>query len=1108
MQNYHKHTSYSNVLVTDCATSYEEYIQRAVDLGHNIISSVEHGYQGNYYVPYELVQKHNSQLYKKVEQGILTEEQYNKKKLKFIFGAEAYWVKDRLAELPKIDKKTGEIIPGEFVKDRTNCHIILLAKNENGRQDINEILSIASIDGFYVQPRIDIDLLLKVNPKNIMVTTACLKYWVYDDIEEITVKLHNHFKENFFLEIQYHNTKEQIEINKRILEISRKYDIDIICGLDSHYIYEEDSTERDNYLEARGVQYDNDEIGWYMDYPEDSVTYERLRNQNIFTEEEIARSMRNADLLLDFEDIVLDKDIKLPKNYLFNGEWVGDKTQEWRDNTLKNLVYSKWNNIKNTVSPTKYQEYVEGIQYELDAIISTKMSDYFLIDYELVRIGVENGGIITKTGRGSGVSYYINSLLGFSNIDRFIAPVKLYPDRFISKTRILETKSLPDLDLNLGTVEIFADAQIKVMGEGHAYPMISYKPLQVSSAFKLYAKSQGLDFEIANEITGQIKDYEKALKHADDDSKDSIDLYDFVNKKYKNYIDKSKKYRGIINSKSQAPCGYLIYDGNIQREIGLIRCKSEATKKEVITTVIDGMVAENYKFVKNDLLKVDIWLTINNIFKEAGVKTPTVPEMTKLIENDKKTWEVYASGNTLGINQCESNFGIQCCKQYKPQNMMELTSLIAALRPGFKTQLNNFLNRLPYTTGVLELDNLLKDSFNYMMYQESIMTYLGWLGIEQTETYAIIKKISKKKFKEKELIELKQRLLKSWIENVGREEGFEKTWEIIEAASKYSFNASHALSYGFDSVYGAYCKAHYPYEFYAVMMQHYSEKGNKDKVSAYKREMFEYAGIKVGSYKFGLDNRKFTVDKNNNCINPSLSSIKNFSNTIADVLYKLGSLEYSDFGQLLIAMKENGIADSRIQDLINIEYFSDFGNIMFLQEYFNLFIKFYKNKKFLTQLKKTKAFELGIDYDIIRKHCESETVKTFLKIDAKAIIYDLMIGFTGNVTLKEKINARYDVLGYMDIVDKKYAGYCVVTDLNVDYSPKLKLYALANGNTIPVKIDKKTFKTCPLSRGDIIKVTDQIKKPKSKKVDGKWIKDENDKEWWLLEYKRVGGDII
>lgn len=1100
MQNYHKHTSYSNVLVTDCAASYEEYVQRAIELGHSVISSVEHGYQGNYYIPYELVQKYNSELYSNVTQGLITEEEYSKKKLKFIFGAEAYWVKDRLAEYPKINKKTGAVIPNEFVRDRTNCHIILLAKNEEGRRDINEILSIASIDGFYGQPRIDLDLLLKVNPQNIMVTTACLKYWVYDDIDEITEKLHNHFKDNFFLEIQYHNTDIQKKINRKIIDLSEKFGIQLILGCDSHYIYPEQAQERDNYLEARGITYDEDEQGWYMDYPDEPEARRRLKQQGILTDKQIDECILNTDILLDFDDIVLDKNIKLPKNYLFNGEWVGNKSQEWRDSTLRNLVYSKWNDVKNTISSDRYKEYEEGIEYELNAIIETKMSDYFLIDYELVKTGVTNGGIITKTGRGSGVSYYINSLLGFSNIDRFISPVRLYPDRFISKTRILKTKSLPDLDLNLGTPEIFADAQVHVMGEGHAYPMISYKPLQVSSAFKLYTKSQGLDFEISNDITSQIKEYEKALKHAEDDLKDSIDLYDFVDKKYKHYIDESKKYRGIINSKSQAPCGYLIYDGDIKREVGLIRCKSESTKKEVITTVIDGMVAENYKFVKNDLLKVDIWLTINNIFKEAGIKTPTVPEMTRLIENDKKTWDVYSSGYTLGINQCESNFGVKCCKQYKPQNMMELTSLVAALRPGFKTQLNNFLNRLPYTTGVTELDNLLKDSFHYMMYQESIMTYLGWLGIEQTETYAIIKKISKKKFKEKELSELKAKLLKGWIKNVGTENGFEKTWDIIEAASKYSFNASHALSYGFDSVYGAYCKAHYPYEFYSVMMQHYSDKGDKDKVSAYKKEMLEYAGIHVGKYKFGLDNRRFSIDKENNCINPSLSSIKNFSANVANTLYELGQNKSNDFYAILISLKENGIADSRIKDLINIEYFSDYGDIKYLLNYLDTFLCFYKNKKFLSQMKKDKAFELGIDFDIIRKHCVSETVKMFMKIDAKAIIEDLVKGFNIKSTFKEKIKARYDVLGYMDIVDKTYSGYCYVVDLNVDYSPKLELYALANGNTIPVKISKKIFKQNPIRRGDIIKVTNQYKKQKMKKVDGEW-KETDGQEWWVSEYQ-------
>ena len=1100
MQNYHKHTSYSNVLVTDCPASYEEYVKRTVEVGQNVISSVEHGYQGNYYVPYELVQKYNDELYKNVENGSLSLEQYNKKKLKFIFGAEAYWVRDRLAQTPKIDKKTGEIVPDEFIKDRTNCHIILLAKNEEGRRDINEILSIASIDGYYGQPRIDIDLLLNVNPKNIMVTTACIKYWVYDDIEEITKMLFDHFKENFFLEIQYHNTESQKNLNRRIVSLSKKYGIPLILGCDSHYIYPEQTKERDNYLEARGIIYDEDEQGWYMDYPDETETRRRLKAQNVLTDDQIEECITNTDILLTFDDIVLDKNIKLPKQYLFNGEWVGSKSQEWRDNTLRSLVYEKWNNIKDSVPESMRHDYESGIEYELNAIIDTKMPDYFLIDYELVRTGIANGGVITKTGRGSGVSYYVNSLLGFSNIDRFISPVKLYPDRFISKTRILQTRSLPDLDLNLGTPEIFAEAQIQVMGEGHAYPMISYKPLKVSSAFKLYVKSQGLDFEIANNITAQIKEYEKALKNADDDFKDSIDLYDYVDKKYKNYIDESKKYQGIINAKSQAPCGYLIYDGDIKREVGLIRCKSESTKKEVITTVIDGSVAENYKFVKNDLLKVDIWLTINNIFKMAGIQTPTVPEMTKLIENDKKTWEVYSSGHTLGINQCESSFGVQCCKQYKPKNMMELTSLVAALRPGFKTQLRNFLNRLPYTTGVNELDDLLKDSFHYMMYQESIMTYLGWLGIQQTETYAIIKKISKKKFKEKELTELKKRLLDGWIKHVGREDGFEKTWEIIEAASKYSFNASHALSYAFDSVYGAYCKAHYPYEFYSVMMQHYSDKGDKDKVSAYKKEMLEYAGIKVGPYKFGLDNRKFSIDKKNGCINPSLSSIKDFSMTIANTLYDLGQHEFSDFASLLISLRNNKIASSRIIDLINIDYFSDFGDAKYLINYCEIFFDFYKNGKFLSQFKKEKAFDLNIDFDVFRSHCGSETVKTFMKIDAKSIVDELAKKFKEKSSEKEKLQRRYEVLGYMDVVDKKYAGYCFVTDLNVDYSPRLNLYALANGNTIPVKISKKLFKQNPIKRGDIVKVISQEKLPQKKKIDGQWT-ETDEKEWWITAYQ-------
>lgn len=1113
MQNYHKHTCYSNCFVSDCTASYEDYLNRVKELGHKVISSVEHGFQGNYYIPYELVQNNNEKNQKLFDNGEISYEEYQNNKLKFIFGAEAYWVKDRKKEYPTIDQKTGQPKTdkdGSIVmrKDRSNCHIILLAKNEEGRRDINEALSEANISGYYGQPRLDIELLLKIKPENVFVTTACIAYWKYDDIDEITKTLHDHFGKNFYLEVQCHNTDAQKSLNEHILSISKKYGIDIIFGYDSHYIYPEEAIERENYVATRRKNYvkeEDDETGWYMDYCDEDTVRKRFREQGILTEEEISRAIRNTDLLLDFDDLFFDKDIKLPSSNL-------SMNQEQKDQYLRDLVYSKWNEIKPTIDKSRIAEYEEGIEYELNAITETHMADYFLIDYQIVKKGIENGGIVTKTGRGSGVSYYVNSLLGFSNIDRFISPVRLYPDRFMSKTRILETRSLPDLDLNLGNPEVFAKAQDEVLTEiygtsEHSYPMISYKPLQTSSAFKLYAKSQGLDYEMANEVTSEIQNYEKDLKHADSpEDKEAINIYDYVDRKYHNLLDGSKKYQGIINTKSQAPCGYLIYSGDIKREIGLIRCVSstddeEGSGKSVVTTVIDGMVAENYKFVKNDLLKVDVWLTINKIFDKVGISTYTVPEITKILEHDPETWKIYEKGYTLGINQTESAFGRQCCMRYKPKDMQELTALVAALRPGFKTQLQNFLDRKPYTTGVKELDSLLQDSYHYIMYQENIMTYLGWLGIEQTETYAIIKKISKKKFKDKELTELKSKLIANWKKHTGSEEGFEKTWEIMEAFSKYAFNASHAYSYAYDSVYGAYLKAHYPYEFYATMMEHLSEKGEKDKVAEYKKEMQLAFGIRNGNYRFGLDNRSFTIDKKNKYINPSFLSIKSFSKNIAEILYELGQKHYEDFVDLLEDFSVNGIADSRITDLIKINYFKDFGSISYLLQVQELVKQFYNNKKWGVQLKKDKLFEQRIDFDLIREFSTSESPKQFNKVDTKSLAKKMIKGINDyGTSVHDLLNYNLEILGYIGIIDKKYSGYCLVTDVDTKYSPKLKLYALANGNTIPVKISKKIFEECPIKKGDIIQVRNQTQEYKKQLVNGKWVKG-TEKEWWVTSYE-------
>ena len=285
---------------------------------------MEHGFQSNYYEPYDLVQKNNKDVKKKYEDGLISKEEYEKNLLKFVFGAEAYWVRDRKKEYPSIDKETGEYKKdksGNVItkKDRSNCHIVLLAKNEDGRRDINEVLSIANIDGYYGQPRIDLELLLKINPKNVFITTACIAYWKYDDIEEITKTLHEHFKSNFYLEIQYHDTMAQKVLNKRIIELSKKYGIDIIFGYDSHYIYESESVERDNYVTTRRKNYTRDEdeeSGWFMDYPDETVVRDRLKKQGVLTSEEIDRCIKNTDLILEFEDLYFDKDVKLPSSDL------------------------------------------------------------------------------------------------------------------------------------------------------------------------------------------------------------------------------------------------------------------------------------------------------------------------------------------------------------------------------------------------------------------------------------------------------------------------------------------------------------------------------------------------------------------------------------------------------------------------------------------------------------------------------------------------------------------------------------------------------------------------------------------------------------------------
>lgn len=1085
MQNYHRHTSYSNIYIADSAAVNEDYAKRAVELGHKVICSLEHGWAGYYFEAYELAKKYD---------------------LKFIFGCEAYWVKNRLE------------------KDRTNGHIVLLAKNENGRRAINRIMSTANEDGYYFRPRVDLELLLTLPADDVMITTACIAFWHYDDIEDILVQLHNHFKKNLFLEIQYHNTEPQIKLNKRILALSEKYGIEMIVGMDSHYIYPDQSKERDYILAAKNVHYD-DEEGWFMDYPDDETTMNRFLKQGVLTKNQIQKAMDNTDLLLEFEGYdtlpngepnrIFSKDIKLPSLYdgqhTIDGVLLPKLDQEQRNKEYSKLISKLFKAYIKDVDESQHEEYFDGVKNEVQVIKDTNMSDYFLIDYYMVKRALEKGGVLTDSGRGSSVGYFTNTLLGFSKVDRFQSPIKLYPERFISKSRILETKSLPDIDLNWGTPDIAAEAQEEILGKDHAYPMIAFGTCKKKSAFKLYARSQNMDFDLANTISGQIEKYDDALKYADDDEKDEIDIYDYVDEEYHSYIDASKKYQGIIMDKKKAPCAYLLYDGSIREEIGLIKCKSETTKKEYMTAVIDGAIAENYKFLKNDILKVDVVLLIDLIYKRIGLKHHTVNELMELVKNDQAVWDIYANGYTMGVNQVEKASTTRKSMKYKPRNVSELSAFIAAIRPAFKSMYSKLENREDFSYGIPAFDKILQTEElpqSFILYQEQTMNTLNYAGFPIDECYGIIKAIAKKH--PEKVKPLKERFITGFKDKIMQDDGIPadkaeedsaRVWQIISDSCGYGFNSAHAYCMALDSLYNAYLKAHYPYEFYEVLLQTYSDKGKKDKVAELKQEMSKAFGIKEGEYKFGLDNRKFKADPDNQTIYPSLLSIKGLSQGCANDLYAMGQKKYENFYELWKDMKKKkNLNSGKVNTLIEIGYFDDFGTIGKIKRFIDILDQLYDRSQFS---KSNPPVEF---LPIIRKYSE-ETDKQYRKFDYDAALTEIWETLEDtDIPFNERLKYELQNIGYVKtLVPDMSPDYAFVQEYECKYkNPKLTLYRLADGSTEIVKVRRKKYDEAPINVGDIIKTIECSEEGRwSKDNNGDWQQDNSDKESILKKWSFV-----
>lgn len=709
-------------------------------------------------------------------------EQHN---LRWRYVTEAYFVKDR------------------HEKDNTNCHIILAAKTRKGVGDLNFILSEANISGYYYRPRIDLELLLSLDPKDVFVTTACIagvfKYGE-EEATRLILRMAAHFRDSFMLEVQYHDTDKQKELNRFLLKLYRTHGIPLIMGTDSHFIYPEDTALREHRLEANHIRYE-DEGGWYMDYPSGAEAFRRFQVQGVLSDAQIREAMENTNVFLTFEDIVFDKSKKLPTIY-------PHLTQEQRNQKYMDLILGEFERQTSGMSDEEKVIRMEGLRYEADTVTSTGMSDYFLLDHEIVRRAVEKDGVITKTGRGSAPSYYTNSLLGLSSIDRFAIPVEMFPDRFISADRIL-SGSLPDIDMNVANREAFEQAQTEVLGEWHAAPMVAFGTLKRLSAWKMYCRAANIPFETANEVGNQLKAYETAIRYAEEG--EEVVLSDFVPEQFSNLIAASEQYMGMIDSISPHPCAYLLCTEDIRREIGIIRINSKTGKKQpVFAAFIDGVTAEQYGYLKNDLLLVDVVRTNQEAFKRIGMQQPDVSSLLEMTHGDRDTWRMYAEGYTMGLNQVEQEKTREKVMRYKPKNITELAAFVAAVRPAFKSMLPTFLERKHFDYGIPAFDKLIQTrdmTSSFILYQEQVMKVLQYAGFTAPESYSAIKAIGKKH--PEKVLPLKARFMEGFSAKTDTQSA-EKVWKIIEDATGYGYNSSHAVCVALDSLYGAWLKAHHP----------------------------------------------------------------------------------------------------------------------------------------------------------------------------------------------------------------------------------------------------------------------------------------------------------
>ena len=1055
-ENYHKHDNISNIFTPDTHIHTVDYIKRIKELGYGCYFTTNHGTGGDIFESLTLCQQND---------------------IRCMYGVEGY------------------IVENPLEKDKRNYHIIIIPKDNVARKKVNLILSRANIEGYYYKPRIFLDDLLKLNSDEVYITTACVAGILrdIDAIKNIFIPLMQHFGKNLFLEVQNHINNTQININKICLALSEKYGLELIAANDIHYIYPEQAKDRLEFLKGKGIDY-GDEDSFVLDFPNYNEFYSRFQKQGVLSDDQISKAISNTLIFRDCEDVFIDKNIKMPSVY-------PDFSPDEKIIELKKHIAKAFNKIKKDehINDTDLKSYKQGISDEMKVIEETKeinTSDYFLFNEKLVDLAINKyHGVLTRTGRGSCGSFYINKILGMTQLDRFKLDIKLYPERFMSTARLLENKALPDIDFNVVEQAPFVKAAKELLGEQGCYPMIAYGTMQIGEAFRNVCRTHRLVYDEYNEIAKNIEEY-------------------MDNKKWKPYIDEAQKYVNTIVSASVHPCAYLLDNKDLREEYGVVKIG------ENLCVMVTSSEADEYKMLKDDFLVVTVYKLIDETFKLIGKPIITVQELLNSL--DDRIWDIFEKGLTCTLNQVDGDWATSLLKEFKPHNVSDMAMFVACLRPFFNSWRDKFISRDIFTTGSQHLDKILSSTNSYILFQENLMQYFEWLGVTPAESIGLIKKISKKKIKPEDFQALEVRIKTKWIENTGSDKDFAETWDMIQSCMSYGFCSAHAVATAIDCLYGAYLKVNYPLEYYTVALTNYSD--DMDRTNKLINEL-SYFNIKLFHIKFGKSASEYTLDKKQNAIYKGIASIKFCNETIADELLDLSKQKkYQSFIDLLDdILDKTSINNRQLRILIGLNFFSDFGNNQYLLDIFDIYtgikIKDKKTNKDIVLLpsirncstiKKDKLEQYkqyGITEYLLKKY-SNETTKQYNKIDNLGLLKELILRLENKpMSIQDSVKFEKEYLQYVTYINPDMADYYyIVVDFKTykdNTRPYLILRQLETGKEIKTRIKQsKIYKQSPFGEFSILRIDGFVEDFKGKYINNVYVKTD-ERETILEEYEVI-----